>query len=72
MDIEIVQNHPNDLGFGIHLIHQPAHAVRKILAGVALGDFDVALARQRFKADVQVTHSRDEGIRNRSALLDRV
>jgi hypothetical protein len=31
--------------------------VRKILAGVALGDFDMALTRQRFKADVQVTHA---------------
>lgn len=46
---QIIQHHSDNLRPWIQIIHQPLHAVRKILHGMLQGDADMVFGLQRFE-----------------------
>ena len=54
MRIEIVQDDPNHLRFGVRLVYQPLHFVRKVPRGAVLGHLHVPPARLRFDKEQEI------------------
>src|SRR5574341_853040 len=54
---QIIQHHSDDCSQWIQIIHQPLHAVRKILHRVLLGHTDVAFGLQRLKDHMQISYA---------------
>src|SRR5579862_6147226 len=57
MDVEIVENHPDDIGLREMNIHQITHQESKILVFSVSGDGGITPARERLKNHKQVAHA---------------
>ena len=54
MRVEIVQHHPNDLGFGVADVHQPLHFMGKVHLGAVLRHMHVPPASLRFDQEKEI------------------